>query len=90
MDGTTLGLGEQADAPVDRRTQCALAFGRVAGAADEQRERAVEAGDELGRGEEPDARGRELERQRQAVEPPADLADVRRAAGIEHEAGSRS
>ena len=53
---------------------------RVARPRGEERESAVEARQELVRLEERHARGRELDRERQAVEPSTDLADGRRRA----------
>ena len=66
---------EQVVAPADRGAQRPLAVGRVARAGAEQVEPAPEAVEDLARGEDLDARRRELDRQRQAVEPAADLRD---------------
>ena len=71
---------EQAPAPVDHRAQRAVARQRGAAAAGEQPEAVVEARGELLDGHRPQPRGGQLDRQRQAVEPPADLRDRRRRA----------
>ena len=58
----------------------------MARAAGCQLERAFEAGEHCTRRHQPDSSGRELDRQRQAVEPRADLGDRRPVACIEGEA----
>ena len=66
---------EAADAPVDRRPERALALREVAGAAAQQAEHVAEAvGRALG-AEQPHPSGRELERERQSFEAPADARD---------------
>ena len=60
---------EQVVAPADRRAQRLLALGRVARAGAEQVEPARQAVEDLGRGEDLDPGGGELDRQRQPVEP---------------------
>ena len=62
-------IAEQPEAPVDRRAQRAVALRGVACPAGQHRERLVQARRELGRRQQPDPRGGELQRQRQAVEP---------------------
>ena len=67
---------QQVDAPLDRRLDRALPLGHVARRGDEQRQHAVEPR-EHGRGREgADAGGGELDRQRHALERPADAGDV--------------
>ena len=66
---------EQVVAPLDRRAQRPLALGQVAGAAGEQRQPLVEPLEELLGRERLDARGGELEREREVVEAAADLGD---------------
>jgi len=72
-----LTVVEQLVAPVDRPTQGPLPF-RDVPAAGEKREAPVEPGKDVSRLEQPNPRRRELDRQRQAVEPGADLGDRRR------------
>ena len=66
---------EQVVAPLDRRAQRALALGRVARAARQERESRVEALEEPLGSEELRPRGRELDREREAVEAAADRLD---------------
>jgi hypothetical protein len=80
---------EQLPAPVDHRAECALAVGCVARAAGEQREPVVEPGQQLVHAERPHAAGGELQRERQAVESPADRRDRGRGVGTEDEARRR-
>ena len=70
-----LVVAEQVVAPVDRRAQRPLACGRVAGAGAQRAERRVEALGDLAGRQQPAARGRQLDRQRQPVDAPADLRD---------------
>ncbi len=71
-----LGLRfEQVIAPADRGAQRLLALRRVAGAAAEQIEPAREPVEDVLRREDLDPRRRELDRQRESVEPAADLLD---------------
>ena len=65
-------LREQVVAPLDRRAERPLAFRRVARAAGEQRQRALQAREQRLRREQLRPRGGELQRERQTVEPPAD------------------
>ena len=60
---------------------------RGSAAAGEQREPVVEAVGQLGRGQRAQPRHRQLDRQRHAVEGPADLGDRRGVAGVELEVG---
>ena len=62
-------------APVDRCAQRSLARGRVARAAAEHIQRARESAVELFDAEQPGAGRRQLDRERQSVEPPANLRD---------------
>ena len=59
---------EQVVAPVDRRAQRLLAGGRVARRRRRARRARLQARGDLARGEQPAARGRQLDRQRQPVE----------------------
>ncbi len=65
---------QQVVAPVDCRAKRVLAFGQVAGAAARELQR--QEREELGGRVLARARGRELDRQREAVEPAADLGDL--------------
>ena len=66
---------EELVAPVDGRSQGLLALGEVARAAAQEAEPVVEPVAQDLRREQPEAGGGELDRQRQAVEPAADLRD---------------
>ena len=66
---------EELVAPVHRRPQRLLALGEVAGTAAQQAEPVVEPVAQHLRREQREAGGRELDRQRQAIEPAADLRD---------------
>ena len=70
-----LGVGQQVPAPVDDRAQRAVARQRGAAAAGEQPEAVVEPRGELVERQRAQPRGGELDRQRQPVEPAADLDD---------------
>jgi hypothetical protein len=88
-----LRLGEQLIAPVQRRTQGAVARQRRTAAAAEQTEDVVQAPRDLLGGYHPDAGGGQLDRQRDAVEPAADLRDrgaVRLAEAEGGEHGARA
>ena len=78
-----LVVAEQRVAPVDRRAQRLLAGGRVAGAGAERGERGVQALGDLAGREQPAAGGRQLDRERQPVDAPADLRDRGRVAVAE-------
>jgi hypothetical protein len=67
---------EQVVAPVDRRPQRPLPFGRVAGAAAEEGQALLQALLKLSRGQDPRPGGRELDRERKIVQPATDLAHV--------------
>ena len=67
---------EQVVAPGDRRLERALALGQVARALREQRQARVEAVEQRGRVEQPQPRGRQLERERQPVEPRGRSASI--------------
>ena len=60
----------------------------VAGAAGEQRQAALQAGQERRRRQEPAPGGGQLDRQRQAVEPPADRFHRRRVRLVQRESGA--
>ena len=67
---------EQFVRPGDSRPQGALARGEVAGAAGQEREALREPFEQRAWGEHLDASGRELDRERQVVEPAADLGHL--------------
>jgi hypothetical protein len=67
---------EQVVAPPDRPSQRPLPLGRVARAAGQERQAAVQALEDLAGRERPHAGGGELERQRQVVDPTADRENV--------------
>ena len=69
------------------RAQRLLAGGRVARAGAERAERGVQAFGDLGGRQQPAAGGRELDRQRQPVDAPADLRDRGGVAVAEVEVG---
>ena len=76
LEQVPLDVGEQAHAPVDRRAHRAVPLGQVAGRGGQQRQALPEAlGDARGR-EQADPRRRELDRERQALEAPADVGDI--------------
>ena len=77
---------EQLVAPVDRRPQRLLTSRSVGGAADEEGEPLVEPFQDRLRRQEPDARGRQLDGERQAVESCADRGDDRRRLRVDREA----
>ena len=68
---------EQPLAPLDRASQRLLARREIAGARTQYADVLAEPVPELVRREQREARGRELDRERQAVEPAADLGDGR-------------
>ena len=77
LEHPLLGGFEQRVAPFDRRPEGLLALGHVAGRAAEELEAAAEPVAQRLRREQAEAGGRELDRERQAVEPAADLGDRR-------------
>ena len=80
---------QQLVAPLDRRAQGLLPGGRVARARGQERQALVESSEELVRAEQRDACGGQLDRERQAVQPPADLADrLGRPESVLHSRGS--
>jgi hypothetical protein len=80
-----LAFGEKREAPVDRRAQSAMTRDRGARAAAENREPVFELRRDLFGREHADARRGELDRQRHAVEPPADLLHGRHVAVAQSE-----
>ena len=68
-------LEQQVIAPVHHGAECLLAGQGGAGAAAEQPEAVVEAFGQGGQRQRPQASGGELDGQRQAVQPPADVLD---------------
>ena len=73
LEEPLLGGAQELVAPLDRRAQRLLPLGQIAGAAAEVLEAAAESIPERLRREEVQARGGELDRQRQPVEPATDL-----------------
>jgi hypothetical protein len=80
-----LAGGEQLPAPVDHRAKRALPVRCVPGSAGEQREAVVEPGQQLVDAERTHPSGGELQRERQAVQPPADGRDRGRGVGVQDE-----
>ena len=74
-EAALLVVAEQLVAPVDSGAQRLLARGCVARARARRAERGIEAVGDLGRRQQSAAGGRELDRQRQPVDAPADLRD---------------
>ena len=70
-----LGGDKKLIAPFDRPTQGSLALRKVTSAAGQKREALVDSCEELLRREDFDSRGREFQRKRQVVQPPADLGN---------------
>jgi hypothetical protein len=70
-----LGGRQQLVAPVDRRAQGLLALGEVARAAAQRAKAAAKPLPERVQGEDAQAGGRELDREREAFQPTADLGD---------------
>jgi hypothetical protein len=68
----SLVLGQELVAPRDRRPERSLALGGVAGASREQRQPLLKPLEELAGREESDPGRRELDRERQPIEPGAD------------------
>ena len=66
---------EQLVRPLDRAPQGLVALGRAAATAGQQLEALVEAGGDVGRRHDRHPRRRQLDRERDAVEPAADLGD---------------
>ncbi len=64
-------------APPDRRPQCLLALGQVAGAPGREPEPVVEGRHQLRGSQLGGPRGNELDRERQPIQPPADLGHER-------------
>ncbi len=79
---------EELVAPFDRRPQRLLPLGQVAGRAPEQLEPASEPITQRFRREQPQAGRSELDRERQAVEPTADVADRGRVVVVELKVGT--
>ena len=73
----SLGIGQQLVAPVDRRAERLLARDSGARTTGEEPEAVIEAVEDLLRAQHASARGRELDRERDAVEPVADPRDRR-------------
>jgi hypothetical protein len=71
--------------PGDRGADRLLPRGQIARPTDEQGQRAVEPGQHRGRREDLDAGGGELDRERQAVQPAADLGDRRGVVAVDRE-----
>ena len=84
-----LRLGQQVEAPVDRRPQRPVPRQRRAAAAGQEPEPVVEASRDLGGRQRADPRGGQLDRQRDAIQPAADLRDRVRVGGGQLEARLR-
>ncbi len=80
-----LGWSQQVIAPGQRRPQRLLAGRQIAPTGRQHRQSLREPGQQLGRGEQIDAGGRQLDRQRQAVQPGADTGDRRDVVGRQRE-----
>ena len=89
LEQRALVVIEQLVAPGDRVAERPLAVGQVARSAAEDIEPAPEAVAQLGGREQAKPRGRELDRERQPVEPRADLADDGGRLVVEAEARPR-
>ncbi len=81
IEHALLVLEEQVVAPLDHGAERLLARQRGADAAGQQPEPVVEPRGELSDGDGPGAGGGQLDREREAVEPGADLGDDRRHVG---------
>ena len=81
-----LGRGEKVVGPVDGGAQCLLPFDRDAPTATEEPEPPVESPRQFTGVHRADPRGRELDRQRHAVEAPAHLHDSVRVGRVQLEA----
>ena len=86
----SLVAAEQVVAPVESRAHRALAIGAILRSAGEQPKPPVEPIVQVLRREHAQTRRCQLQRERQTVEPHADLADCRRVLAGEFEVGSRS
>ena len=82
-----LGVVQQAHAPLHRGPQGALPLGQVHRAGPERIQRGRQPVQQRGRVQQPGAGGGQLDRQRQALQPPADLRHRRRVALGEGKAG---
>ena len=71
-----LGIGEETEAPVDRRAERALALGSVAHAAGQRCKCPIKPRRELGRSEQSHSRSGQLECERQPVQPATDRGHV--------------
>jgi hypothetical protein len=76
-EGPALVRRQQRPAPLERRRERALARGRVARAGAERVEAFAQPPGELGHRQHVDATGRQLDRERQPVQPAADLEQGR-------------
>src|SRR4029453_8029364 len=68
-------VAEKVVAPLDRRPQCALPFGRVPGACRQERETLLEPRKYRGGRQELRSRRGQLDRKRKAIKSPADFRD---------------
>ena len=82
-----LGLGQQGVRPVHRGAQCLLAPHRSACTAGQEPEAVVEAVDDLDQRQGADTRRGEFDRQRHAVETPADVRYRRRVSSLTAKSG---
>ena len=88
-ESVLLALVQQVEAPLDRLRERRLACGCVARRVAEQLVLLVESFEQLAGVEHVDAGGRELERERQPVEPPADRGHRRAGRVVERERRDR-
>ena len=84
-----LALAQPLVAPVDRSPQRPLALGQIDRSFHLEREAVCERTEDLGRRKDDESCGDELDRQRQAVEPAADLVHRGERIGMEDDAACR-
>jgi hypothetical protein len=83
-----LGSREQLVTPANGSTERLMPFGQIARTTLEQIEPPTQSGEQCLRREEPDPRRRQLERERQAIEPCAQFCHCARVVSIEIEVGA--
>ncbi len=76
LEHVALRIGQEAHAPLDRRLHRAVPFGHVADGRGQQRKRPFEPLRDAGSRQHPHLRGGQLDRQRQALQPAADVGDI--------------
>ena len=87
LEQLALRVGEQAHAPVDRRAHRAMPFGKVAHGRRQQRQAPLQTLRDAGGAQDAHLRRRELDRQRQPLEPAADVGQVAGVLGGDVEVG---